>query len=108
MALHVFVIAGGKQGALIQGHTEREETGREPRFSSKVASESETFRRAWWTGVSAVIHPGKECVTGPREIKMSPRVLVGDAGVLTWPVTLSNPAPLLEETGKQWAPPRGC
>lgn len=69
MALHVFVVAGGKQGALIRGHRVREETGREARFSSKVASESETFGRAWWTGVSAVIHPGKERVACPERSK---------------------------------------
>ena len=69
MALHVFVAAGGKRGALIRGHRVWEETEREAQFLSKVASESETFGRAWWTGVSAVIHPGKERVTGPRGSK---------------------------------------
>ena len=40
-----------------------------PQFSSKVASESETYRRAWWSGVSEDIPHGKESVTDPRRQK---------------------------------------
>lgn len=79
---------------LIQGHGGDGERG--PQFSPKVASESETYRRAWWTGASGGIHHGKEKVTNSQDRNE----LVGPGG-RCWCISMA--LDLVTSTGTQTA-----